>query len=153
MLFRSIEFIDNAKCEYAYILEGFSTSWVYTDSGIASFTNVPPGKYTFKVRCTNGDKVWNSDTASISIRVRRPWWNTIAANCMYLLIMMALAYTVLMFFNERVRQRHELEIETLKKKKLVDTYEAKLRFFTNIAHEFMTPLTLIIGPIDRKSVV
>ncbi len=149
--FSAIEFIDNAKCEYAYILEGFSTSWVYTDSGIASFTNVPPGKYTFKVRCTNGDKVWNSDTASISIRVRRPWWNTIAANCMYLLIMMALAYTVLMFFNERVRQRHELEIETLKKKKLVDTYEAKLRFFTNIAHEFMTPLTLIIGPIEQMA--
>lgn len=149
--FSAIEFIDNAKCEYAYILEGFSTSWVYTDSGIASFTNVPPGRYTFKVKCTNGDKVWNSDTASISIRVRRPWWNTIAANCMYILLMMALAYTVLMFFNERVRQRHELEIEALKKKKLVDTYEAKLRFFTNIAHEFMTPLTLIIGPIEQMT--
>ncbi|MDE5891247.1 MAG: hybrid sensor histidine kinase/response regulator, partial [Bacteroidales bacterium] len=149
--FSAIEFIDNAKCEYAYILEGFNTGWVHTGSGIASFTNVPPGRYVFKVRCTNGDKVWNSDTAAIPIRVRRPWWNTIAANCMYIIFMLALAYAVFMFFNERVRQRHELEIETLKKKKLVDTYEAKLRFFTNIAHEFMTPLTLIIGPIEQMA--
>lgn len=149
--FSAIEFIDNGKCEYSYMLEGFNTGWVYTAAGIASFTNVPPGKYTFKVRCTNGDKVWNSGTASISIRIKRPWWNTVAANLIYILLLTAFAYTVLMFLNERVRQKHELEIESLKKKKLVDTYEAKLRFFTNIAHEFMTPLTLIIGPIEQMT--
>jgi len=147
--FSAIEFINNRKCKYAYMLEGFNSDWVHTDSGIASFTNVPPGKYIFKVKCTNGDKVWNDATASVSIRIKRPWWNTAAAECMYVLIFAAIAYAVLMFFNERVRQKHELEIESLKKKKLVDTYEAKLRFFTNIAHEFMTPLTLIIGPMEQ----
>ncbi|MCM1178275.1 MAG: response regulator [Bacteroides sp.] len=149
--FSAIEFIDNSKCEYAYMLEGFNTGWVYTGSGVASFTNVPPGKYTFKVKCTNGDKVWNGETADISIRIMRPWWNTIAANILYILALIALTYLIAMFFNERVRQRHALEIESLKKKKLVDTYEAKLSFFTNIAHEFMTPLTLIIGPIEQMA--
>lgn len=93
--FSALEYIRNGNCEYAYILKGFNDDWVDigTDN-TAVFTNVPPGAYEFCVRCTNGDKIWSGNTASLHIRVRPPWWNTVWAYMVYLLLFFVVLYIV-----------------------------------------------------------
>lgn len=144
--FSALEYIRNGNCEYAYILKGFNDDWVEigTDN-TAVFTNVPPGAYEFCVRCTNGDKIWSDNTASLHIRVRPPWWNTVWAYMVYLLLSFVVLYVVWFVVNDRIEQRRRLLMESMSRQQQSDNYEAKLRFFTSIAHEFCTPLTLIYG--------
>ena len=96
--FSALEYIRNGNCEYAYILKGFNDDWVDigTDN-TAVFTNVPPGAYEFCVRCTNGDKIWSGNTASLHIRVRPPWWNTVWAYMVYLLLSFVVLYVCLLY--------------------------------------------------------
>ena len=148
--FTAMEYINNSNCEYSYRLDGFNSGWM--DIGpehTASFTNVPPGKYLFMVRCTNGDKVWSDRVSTMEIRVLPPWWKTVWAYIAYVLAVAAMAYSIQRAVSYRIAERHRLEIEELKRKQMTETYEAKLGFFTNIAHEFTTPLTLICGPVEQ----
>ena len=107
--FSALEYIRNGNCEYAYILKGFNDDWVEigTDN-TAVFTNVPPGAYEFCVRCTNGDKIWSDNTASLHIRVRPPWWNTVWAYMVYLLLSFVVLYVVWFVVNDRIEQRRRL---------------------------------------------
>lgn len=148
--YSALEYIDNANCEYAYRLEGFDQDWRQAGTEhIATYTNVPPGNYRFMIHCTNGDKLWSSRTSIIQIKVRPPWWNTIWAFIVYALVAILAAYSTYKAITARAEQRHRLKLEALKRKQLEETYEAKLRFFTNIAHEFSSPLTLICGPLEQ----
>lgn len=142
--FSAIEYINNGNCTYSYILEGFNEDWVTVPAGTpAVFTNVPPGKYTFKVRSTNGDNVWCDNTECLKIKVRSPWYLTIWALIGYLLLA-ATAFTLISQYRaERRKQEERIAEEAREKQAQKETYEAKLTFFTNIAHEFGTPLTLI----------
>lgn len=144
--FSALEYIRNESCEYAYILRGFDDDWVYNGTdNTAVYTNVPPGNYEFAVRATNGDKVWGDRETTLRIRVRPPWWNTTLAYVAYLLLIAGAVYAVYFIANERIEQRRHLLIESMNRTQQRESYEAKLRFFTSIAHEFCTPLTLIYG--------
>lgn len=127
--FSALEYIRNGNCEYAYILKGFNDDWVEigTDN-TAVFTNVPPGAYEFCVRCTNGDKIWSDNTASLHIRVRPPWWNTVWAYMVYLLLSFVVLYVVWFVVNDRIEQRRRLLMESMSRQQQSDNYEAKLRF-------------------------
>lgn len=127
--FSALEYIRNGNCEYAYILKGFNDDWVDigTDN-TAVFTNVPPGAYEFCVRCTNGDKIWSGNTASLHIRVRPPWWNTVWAYMVYLLLSFVVLYVVWFVVNDRIEQRRRLLMESMSRQQQSDNYEAKLRF-------------------------
>lgn len=151
--FSAIDFINNENCRYSYILEGFDKEVV--DNGTnrnAVFTNVPPGKYTLKVSATNGDGVKNNKAPnSLSIIILRPWWSTFWAYALYLLAIISIAYYSFRSYKvmrDRKAQKEQAETERKHKE---ETYEAKLSFFTNITHEFGTPLTLITGACDQLS--
>ncbi|MFZ4261000.1 response regulator [Sphingobacterium sp. HJSM2_6] len=148
--FAALDFINNSNCEYMYILEGFNKSWVNlgTDNS-AVFTNVPPGKYTLRIRSTNGDKVWVDNDFYQKIIIDVPWWGSWKAFILYVLLISGSAYVIYRIVNKRLKFRKTLFMERLEKKKQQQIHDARLQFFTNIAHEFITPLTLIYGPVER----
>lgn len=144
--YSAVEYIENVNCEYAYRLVGFDDKWIYQEKAApVTYSNLSSGKYRFEVRCTNGDKRWSDKIASLNITVRPPWWNTIWAYLLYALLLSALAFGINQLIQLRLRRKQAMEMEILRKEHENETYEAKLRFFTNIAHEFGTPLTLISG--------
>lgn len=140
------DFIRGGNCEYAYMLDGFDDRWNYAGTnGMASYTNVPPGKYGLMVRCTNGDKVWNEEVYRLSVYIRPHWSSTPWAYLAYVLLLFLLGFLAFRIITGRVKQRELLLMESMKNRQQKDTYEAKLDFFTSISHEFSTPLTLIYG--------
>lgn len=150
VIFVAIDYINNGNCEYKYILEGFNKEWVNQGtSNLATFTNVTPGEYLLKIKSTNGDKVWNDEITMIRIKVNKPWWKSWPAYMIYFILLSLLAYLIITMIIKRIQLNRSLFEERMAKKEQVITYEAKMRFFTNIAHEFCTPLTLIYGPCER----
>ena len=142
--YSALEYINNSDCSYSYRLSGFSNDWVTVPAGTpATFTNVPPGKYVFSVRSTNGDQVWCDNQEDLRITVLRPWYLTVWAFLVYVTSACLLAFFVLKYYRERKRSREQLAAEALERQNQKERYEAKLTFFTDVAHEFGTPLTLI----------
>ena len=137
--FNAIEYINNENCEYEYRLLGFEDEWNRAGTGhFATYTNVPTGQYSFQVRSTNGDKAICDNIATLEIEVGRPWWKTAWAYLMYALVLTGLGFASIRILRERIRRKNE-----------TDRYEAKLDFFTSVAHEFGTPLTLISTSSER----
>ncbi len=145
--FTTLNYYNSQKCQFAYYLEGFDNEWNYVgNQRLASFTNVPPGKYTLKVRATNEDLIFGDEIREVSILIHPPIWNTLAAYFLYLLILGLIIAMILKFQKHRALERREVEMEKLERVKAEEINRYKLQFFTNIAHEFRTPLTLIIAP-------
>lgn len=148
--FTALDYINNEKCEYAYMLEPFNKTWINSGtSHTAGFTNVPPGNYTLRIKCTNGDRIWGNAEYSLPVQVRLPWWRSSFAYAAYALLFLGVIYIVYRLLKLRIRFNRSLWEERMNRKKEEEIHEAKLSFFTNIAHEFCTPLTLIYGPSEK----
>lgn len=146
-LFTSLNYINSQKCEFAYYLEEFDNDWNYVGhQRQASFTNVPPGEYTLKVKATNEDLIYGDEIREISILIHPPFWNTVIAYLFYALILGMIITLVIRFLKRRTRERREVEVEKMERVKAEEINQYKLQFFTDIAHEFRTPLTMIIAP-------
>ncbi len=127
---------------YSYILEGFNEEWIYTGTEHkATFTNVPPGHYIFRVKGLDSDLSEYGTETSLDITILPPLWATTWAIIGYILLTLTLIYMGYRIALRFVRLKNNLKVE----KRVA---ESKLRFFTNISHEIRTPLTLILGPID-----
>lgn len=140
----AIDYVRGSDCEYRYRLKGLNSGW--TEAGTtrnASFTNVPPGHYTFEVHSTNGDKEWCDNMVLQEIIIMKPWWKTNFAMISYIFMLMLLGFAAWKIASHRIEQKHKLDLAHLEKEKQAENYEGKLNFFTNLAHEFGTPLTLI----------
>ncbi|NIJ45944.1 signal transduction histidine kinase/ligand-binding sensor domain-containing protein/DNA-binding response OmpR family regulator [Wenyingzhuangia heitensis] len=148
--FTGIQYSSPQKNQYAYKLSGFEEKWNYTNSTMrfATYTNLSPGIYTFSVKSSNGDGIWNDSPKKIVIEITPPFWKTIWAYIIYVLIVIGLLIAFWRFTLIRTEQKHELELETIEKEKYEELQQMKMEFFTNISHEFRTPLTLIKGPLE-----
>ena len=145
--FTTLNYYNSQKSQFTYYLEGFDNDWnLVGNQRVAAFTNVPPGKYTLKVKATNEDGIYGTEVREISILINPPFWNTLVAYVVYVLILGMIISLILMFLKRRALERREVEIEKLERLKADEINRYKLQFFTNIAHEFRTPLTLIIAP-------
>lgn len=145
----AITFKHAEKIKYAYLLEGFESEWNYVDNKReATYTNLDAGTYTFKVRASNIDGTWLDNSKSISIVVLPPWWKTPLAFSLYLLALLALLYAAITTNVNRNTLKNKIALQKLEDDKVHEMDSLKLRFFTNISHEFRTPLTLIHGPAE-----
>lgn len=140
--YSAMDYMNIEKTQYAYKLAPLDNDWNYVNNQRrASYTNLAPGKYKFKVKAMNRVGQWTDIEKEIAIRILPPWYKTIWAFILYSMIIIFLLYLVYSFLTRINKYRNELVIE-----KTIN--EDKLQFFTNISHELRTPLTLIVGPLD-----
>ncbi|PKA99680.1 signal transduction histidine kinase [Flavobacteriaceae bacterium MAR_2009_75] len=148
--FASLHFSAPNKNQFAYKLEGFDLDWVYTtsDKRFATYTNIEPGEYTLKVRSSNNDGVWDTTPYTLHLMVKPPIYRTSFAYAFYGLLLLLLFIGLWRFTIISSSKKHQLELEHLEKEKNDELQTLKLDFFTNISHEFKTPLTLIKAPLE-----
>ena len=138
---------------YEYRLLGFQDEWVRNnDTREVRFTNLYPGSYTLEIRASRDGQRWGA-VASKKIRVKPPPWATWYAFLLYFIIFASLIYLYSYISRKQSKLRTHLEIEKIAREKDQELSDAKIRFFTNISHEFRTPLTLILAPLEELIVM
>ena len=135
-----------------YKLENFDNDWI--DVGAqrnATYTNLDPGEYIFRVTASNKDGVWNETGTSIKIIIVPPLWATTWAYILYVILTVSFVYYLWKLNVRRIRIKHEFEMSKFETEKLHEVDQMKSRFFANISHEFRTPLTLITRTSKRHN--
>jgi signal transduction histidine kinase/ligand-binding sensor domain-containing protein/DNA-binding response OmpR family regulator len=149
--FSSLDYTDHEKCRFAWKLDGFDNKWFYSDGNNrrVTYTNLNPGTYLFRVKSANGGEQNSGIEKSIKITVLPPWWKTGWALTFYFIAISALLVMIRKYFADKRRLQYEVEIQKIEADKSKEMAQLKQHFFTNISHEFRTPLTLISGPIEK----
>ena len=135
---------------YAYKLEGFDKDWNYTGTiNTASYTNLDPGEYTFRVKASNNDGVWSTHETTIKVFVKPPFWRTTIAYIFYVFAIAGLLLYSRYRGITKLRKKFALEQERQEVKRIQELDRLKLKFLTNLSHDFRTPISLIMGPVDQ----
>ncbi|RZK38878.1 MAG: response regulator, partial [Pedobacter sp.] len=157
----SVNYTSPEDNQYAYKLEGLDKDWIHVGSAKSvSYTNLDPGDYIFRVKANNNDGLRKSSETAINIHVRPPFWRSIYA---YLFYFAAVIGAILYMrhrgieklkrnfaqVQDKMRAEQLLEQQRIEAEQLRALDKLKIKFLTNLSHEFRTPLSLIIGPIDR----
>lgn len=147
--FAALSFAAPEKNRYAYMLEGFDHEWNYAGAERqATYTNLPAGTYTFRVKAANNDGIWSSSDRQLVIVVHPPLWWSLPAKIFYVCLLALLIYLYTHWRLGQARLQHKREMETERKRQQAEQKEQRLRFFTLVAHEIRTPVSLIIGPLQ-----
>lgn len=141
--YSTLDYRNPNNIQYARMLEGFDQEWAMDGNRrIATYNNLEPGSYMFKVKSTNSDGIWVDNEYSIPVIVHPSFWQTIFAKILFVLLFLIISATVVYILMTFYKLRHKVEIEQL-------ITNLKLKFFTDISHELRTPLTLISSPVGN----
>lgn len=146
--YSAIEYSSPNKINYAYFLEGWDKSWNKVGNlRTANYSRLKEGNYTLRIKSTNTEGIWNTEERVIEITVLPPWYRSWWAYGIYASCLVGLLYAYNLYQIRQVQLQYQIQIAHIKAEKEKELNERKLTFFTNVSHEFRTPLTLIINPI------
>lgn len=149
--FAALDYFQPEKNQYEYMLEGFNATWMKMNANLrkATYTNLNPGDYVFKVRASNNDGIWNTKGINLKITILPPFWKTRTALIFYFFFILGLLLLLRYIILERERMKHRTQQVRLDAHRRHEIDMLKIKFITNISHEFKTPLSLIISPIEK----
>jgi len=148
--FIAIDYLHGSNMEYLYSMENYNNEWINAnDLNEASFNALPPGHYILKVKCKNDIFDNESKLYSLTIVILPPWYLSFLALIIYSLLFIGLIVFSIFYFQKNIRKKQQEFNKLIIEKNKEVLYETKMKFFTNITHEFLTPLTLIQGPSER----
>lgn len=146
--FAALEYSLPEKISYAYFLDGWDSQWHYVDNiRSANYSRITEGDYVLKIKSTNADGVWNTKSISLPITILPPWYRSILAYLIYFVIITFIIYIVNKYQREQAQLKYEVRLSQDLAKQEKELNEKKITFFTNISHEFRSPLTMIINPL------
>ncbi|WOD43802.1 hybrid sensor histidine kinase/response regulator transcription factor [Hwangdonia lutea] len=149
--FSSLHYSQPERNLYKYKLENHDTDWSDSNNtNTAHYTNLPPNDYVFKVISSNYDGVWNEVPATYAFTILKPWYINTTAKVIYGLLLLLILFLTYKYFKWRWQLKLQLELEHAETNRLKDLDEFKTKLYTNISHEFRTPLTLILGPTENQ---
>ena len=148
--FLALNFTLPEKNKYAYQLVGFDKDWFYTNAlqRSVTYTNLNSGTYIFRVKASNNDGLWNEMGTEVKILILPPLWKTWWAYIIYFFMIVGLIYLFRSYVLYQYKLKDKIDSELMKAEKIHGIDQMKLDFYSNISHEFRTPLTLISGPLD-----
>lgn len=151
--FATLNFMQPSKIKYKYKLEGFNDDWLLADANSrrVTFTNLNAGNYTFRVIATNNDGEWNKEGISLSIKVLPPFWKSGTAYIIYTLMLVAALYITRKLIQQGERMKFAIRQQREEAMRSRELDMMKTKFFTNVSHEFRTPLSLIVSPLEKLS--
>jgi ligand-binding sensor domain-containing protein/signal transduction histidine kinase/DNA-binding response OmpR family regulator len=138
------------KTQYAYRMKNYDMDW--NDAGprrTATYRDLPAGKYLFEVKASNQDGLWSKKTSQIEIVITPPFWKTWWAYLIYMTMLFSVLYIIYNYYKQQIALKNKLLLEQVSHQKDLELNKERFRFFTNISHEFRTPLTLILGPVEE----
>ncbi|MBN1187281.1 MAG: response regulator [Bacteroidales bacterium] len=149
--FSALNYTLPEKIQYRYIMEGFDPDWKIVNSSYryVTYTNLDPGEYNFLVKASNIDNQWGDNYMKLKVVINPPWWLTWQAKVLYVLIFILFISGIILNIKAKMTRKHKEQHEKLLREQAIEINQAKLRFFTNISHEFRTPLTLILSPLEK----
>ncbi|KAA6301234.1 MAG: Sensor histidine kinase TmoS [Candidatus Ordinivivax streblomastigis] len=146
--FVALSYALSTSNEYAYKMENVDNEWIYTKNQHISYTKLAPGEYTFRVKASNNDGLWNEEGKSIHIRILPAWWVSNWAGAVYFILIATCIVFCFLWYNKKQQKKQQEKQRLFETEKEKELYVAKVDFFTNIAHEIRTPVTLINGPLE-----
>jgi signal transduction histidine kinase/ligand-binding sensor domain-containing protein/DNA-binding response OmpR family regulator len=149
--FSALNYFNPERDKYMYKLDELKTDWMPVDAKNHEivFNNLNPGKYTLRVKAANSDGVWSDNEAILSIVLQPPFWRTKTAFALYAFLVLVALYITRRLIQQREKLKFALEQERREIQRVHELDIMKVKFFTNVSHEFRTPLTLILTPIER----
>jgi signal transduction histidine kinase/ligand-binding sensor domain-containing protein/CheY-like chemotaxis protein/AraC-like DNA-binding protein len=148
--FAALNYFNPDKVKYQYKMQGFDKDWINADNKIrkATYTNLDPGDYTFKVRAGNNDS-WNNNELTLNISISPPFWKTTWAYIIYVGLTVGSILYLRRRGIQKLRAQFSIEKEREEAQRMHELDLMKIKFFTNVSHEFRTPLSLIMAPVDK----
>ncbi|MDN5285209.1 MAG: Signal transduction histidine kinase [Mucilaginibacter sp.] len=149
--FADLNFFNPGKIDLEYKLDGFDKAWIKSDSKIrkATYTNIDPGNYTFKVRAINDRGDLNATTLTLAIKIQPPFWKTKLAYLLYVFLFLTILFYIRRRGIKKIEAKFALERERQEAQRMHELDLMKIEFFTNISHEFRTPISLILAPVEH----
>jgi signal transduction histidine kinase/DNA-binding response OmpR family regulator/streptogramin lyase len=150
--FASDNYLISGKNHFKYRLKGYDDRWIEVDASnrTALYSKVPPGDYTFEILASNNDGVWSETPTLVHIHRKPAPWASLPAYIAYCLLALVILYLIFRYYYDKRKLKMQLYLENVEKNKNEEIHQAQLRFYTDISHDFRTPLSLIIAALYKS---